>query len=328
MSTHVKPPALKPNVVRVEKSVCPHDCPSACALDVEILADGTIGRLRGQKENTYTDGVICAKVARYAERNYHPDRLLYPLIRSGKKGEGQWRRASWDEALDLVAEKFIEAEKNYGPETVWLNFYAGTMGQVQRDGINRLRHAKAYSNQFDSFCTNTAWTGFVMGTGSLRGVDPREMAKSDCVVIWGTNAVSTQVNVMAHAMKARKTRGAKIVAIDIYDSPTLKQADLALILKPGTDSALACAVMHILFRDGYANWDYLNQYSDDPKGLEQHLKTRGTRYALLHKLMRHLYRALKSGRDRLVSAWGFRKYQSLQFLRRVLCGLSWRGSSR
>ncbi len=274
MNTHIKSP-----VVRVEKSVCPHDCPSACALDVEILADGTIGRLRGQKENTYTDGVICAKVARYAERNHHPDRLLFPLIRTGKKGAGQWRRASWDEALDLVAAKFIAAEKQFGPETVWLNFYAGTMGQVQRDGINRLRHAKAYSNQFDSFCTNTAWTGFVMGTGSLRGVDPREMAKSDCVVIWGTNAVSTQVNVMAHAMKARKERGAKIVAIDIYESPTLKQADLALVLKPGTDGALACAVMHILFRDGFANWKYLNQYSDDPKGLEQHLKTRGPDWA-------------------------------------------------
>jgi anaerobic selenocysteine-containing dehydrogenase len=118
-----------------------------------------------------------------------------------------------------------------------------------------------------------------MGAGSIRGADPREMAKSDCVVIWGTNAVSTQVNVMAHAMKARKERGAKIVAIDIYESPTLKQADLALVLKPGTDGALACAVMHILFRDGYANWDYLNKYSDDPKGLEQHLKTRGPKWA-------------------------------------------------
>jgi anaerobic selenocysteine-containing dehydrogenase len=274
MNTHVKSP-----IARVEKSVCPHDCPSACALDVEILADGTIGRLRGQKENTYTDGVICAKVARYAERNQHPDRLLYPLIRTGIKGGGEWRRASWDEALDLVAAKFLEAERQFGPETVWLNFYAGTMGQVQRDGINRLRNAKAYSNQFDSFCTNTAWTGYAMGVGSIRGADPREMAKSDCVVIWGTNAVSTQVNVMAHAMKARKERGAKIVAIDIYESPTLKQADLALVLKPGTDGALACAVMHILFRYGYANWEYLNKYSDDPKGLEQHLKTRGPDWA-------------------------------------------------
>ncbi|NJR13224.1 MAG: molybdopterin-dependent oxidoreductase [Phyllobacteriaceae bacterium] len=261
------------------KSVCPHDCPSACAIEVDIRADGTIGRLRGQKQNTYTDGVICAKVARYAERNHHPDRLLYPLIRVGAKGAGQWRRASWDEALDLVAARFREAEQRFGPETVWLNFYAGTMGQVQRDGINRLRHAKGYSNQFDSFCTNMAWTGYAMGTGSIRGADPREMAKSDCVVIWGTNAVSTQVNVMTHAMKARKERGAKIVAIDIYQSPTLKQADLPLVLRPGTDGALACAVMHILFRDGYANREYLARYADDAEGLEAHLKSRGPEWA-------------------------------------------------
>lgn len=269
----------KSAVARVEKSVCPHDCPSACALDVEILDNGSIGRLRGQKQNTYTDGVICAKVARYAERNHHPDRLLYPLIRTGKKGAGQWRRATWDEALDLVADRFKQAEQRFGPETVWLNFYAGTMGQVQRDGINRLRHAKGYSNQFDSFCTNTAWTGYAMGAGSVRGADPREMAKSDCVVIWGTNAVSTQVNVMTHAIKARKERNAKIIAIDIYQTATLKQADLALVIKPGTDGALACAVMHILFRDNYANRDYLNRYSDDPHGLEQHLKTRGPQWA-------------------------------------------------
>jgi anaerobic selenocysteine-containing dehydrogenase len=266
-------------VARIGKSVCPHDCPSACAVDVEILEDGRIGRLRGQKENSYTDGVICAKVARYAERQHHPERLLHPLIRSGAKGAGAWKRASWEAALDMVAESLLAAERRLGPETVWLNFYAGTMGQVQRDGINRLRHAKGYSNQFDSFCTNMAWSGYAMGAGAIRGVDPREMAKSDCVVIWGTNAVSTQVNVMTHAMKARKERGATIIAIDIYQSPTLKQADLALVVKPGSDGALACAVMHCLFRDGHADRDYLARYTDDPHGLEAHLKTRGPGWA-------------------------------------------------
>jgi anaerobic selenocysteine-containing dehydrogenase len=128
-------------------------------------------------------------------------------------------------------------------------------------------------------CTNMAWSGYAMGAGAIRGVDPREMAKSDCVVIWGTNAVSTQVNVMTHAMKARKERGAKIVAIDIYDSPTLKQADLPLILKPGSDGALACAVMHCLFRDGRADWDYLERFTDDPHGLEAHLKSRTPHWA-------------------------------------------------
>src|SRR5690606_12330097 len=139
--------------------------------------------------------------------------------------------------------------------------------------------AKKYSGFFGSICTNLAWTGYVMGTGALRGSDPREMAKSDCIVIWGTNAVVTQVNVMTHAIRARKERGAKIVVIDIYENATVQQADMGLILKPGTDGALACAVMHVLFRDGHADWPYLEKYTDDPKGLERHLKDRTPAWA-------------------------------------------------
>lgn len=260
-------------------SVCPHDCPSACSLDVEVIDGRAIGRVRGHKEQSYTDGVICAKVARYAERIHHPDRLLHPLRRVGPKGSGQFERISWDEALDIAAEAFLKAEREFGAESVWPYFYAGTMGLVMRDGINRLRHVKKYSGQYSTICTNMAWTGFVAGTGKLAGVDPREMAKADCVVIWGTNAVNTQVNVMNHAVKARKERGAKIVAIDIYRNGTIEQADMGLVLKPGTDGALACAVMHVLFRDGYADREYLNQYTDVPAELESHLQGKTPEWA-------------------------------------------------
>ena len=260
-------------------TVCPHDCPSACALDVDLTPDGRIGRVRGANANSYTAGVICAKVARYAERLYHPDRLLTPKRRKGAKGEGAWQEVSWDAALDEIAEAFVKAEAAHGAEAVWPYFYAGTMGQVQRDSIERLRHAKRYSGFFGSICTNMAWTGYVMGTGALRGPDPREMAKSDCVVIWGTNPVATQVNVMTHAVKARKERGAKIVVVDIYDSPTMKQADIKVILKPGTDAALACAIMHVAFRDGYADRAYMAKFADDPDGLEAHLKTKTPEWA-------------------------------------------------
>ncbi|MDX0447579.1 molybdopterin-dependent oxidoreductase [Sinorhizobium medicae] len=269
--------------VRQEKtighSVCPHDCPSACALDIDLTAEGRIGRVRGAAENTYTAGVICAKVARYSERIYHPDRLMVPQRRTSAKGEGRWQEITWEAALDEIAAHFVKAEQKYGSESVWPYFYAGTMGQVQRDSIERLRHAKRYSGFFGSICTNMAWTGVSMATGALRGPDPREMAKSDCVVIWGTNAVATQVNVMTHAVKARKDRGAKIVVIDVYDNPTIKQADMGLVLKPGTDAALACAVMHIAFRDGYADRAYMAKFADDPAGLEAHLKTRGPEWA-------------------------------------------------
>ena len=260
-------------------TVCPHDCPSACALEVDLTADGRIGRVRGAREQTYTAGVICAKVARYSERIYHPDRLMTPKRRLGAKGAGTWQEISWEAALDEVANAFIKAEATHGSEAVWPYFYAGTMGQVQRDSIERLRHAKKYSGFFGTICTNMAWTGYVMGTGALRGPDPREMAKADVVVIWGTNAVSTQVNVMTHAVKARKERGAKIVVVDIYDNPTMKQADMAIVVKPGTDAALACAIMHIAFRDGYADHAYMAKFADDPAGLEAHLKTKTPQWA-------------------------------------------------
>lgn len=265
--------------LRIGHSACPHDCPSTCALEVELLDERRIGRVHGAKGNTYTAGVICAKVARYADRVHHPDRLKKPLIRASAKGEGGWKEASWEAALDLVAEKFIAAEEKLGSETVWPYFYAGTMGLVQRDGIERLRHAKKYSGFFGSICTNLAWTGWMMGTGKLAGPDPREMAKSDCVVIWGTNAVVTQVNVMTHAIRARKDRGARIVVIDVYENATMKQADMGLIVKPGTDAALACAVMHVLFKEGMADRAYLERYTDDPKGLEAHLETKTPEWA-------------------------------------------------
>jgi anaerobic selenocysteine-containing dehydrogenase len=267
------------NAKRIGFSACPHDCPSTCALDVELIDERTIGRVRGAKDNDYTAGVICAKVARYAEREHHKDRLKHPLQRVGAKGEGKFRQISWDDALDLVAGKFQEAERRHGAEGVWPYHYAGTMGLVMRDGIERLCHAKKYSGFHSSICVNPAYAGFAAGTGTVAGVDPREMAKSDLVVIWGTNAVSTQVNVMTHATRARKERGAKIAAVDVYMNGTMEQADLPVLVKPGTDGALACAVMHCLFRDGYVDWDYLDKYTDAPRELVAHVRTRDSAWA-------------------------------------------------
>src|SRR5215813_12497080 len=265
--------------VRIGASACPHDCPSTCALEVEVLDARTIGRIRGAADNAYTAGVVCAKVARYAERQHHAERLKEPLRRKGDKGSGEWQKISWDDALDLVAENFLRAEQRHGAEAVWPYYYAGTMGLVMRDGIHRLRHAKKYSGFHSTICVNPAYSGFAAGTGRIAGPDPREMAKSDLVVIWGTNAVNTQVNVMTHATRARRERGAKIVAVDIYNNGTMEQADLPVLVRPGTDGALACAVMHCLFRDGKADWDYLEKYTDAPRELEAHLRTRDPAWA-------------------------------------------------
>ncbi|HEY0331288.1 MAG TPA: molybdopterin oxidoreductase family protein [Rhodopseudomonas sp.] len=265
--------------LEVRHSTCPHDCPSACALDVEVVDHAKIGRVRGSKRQSYTAGVICAKVARYAERIHHPDRLPHPLKRCGPRGSGQFARISWDEALDEIAMRFEQAERDHGAQSVWPYYYAGTMGLVMRDGINRLANVKKYSRFYGTICSTIAWAGFAAGTGKVAGVDPREIAQSDLVVIWGTNAVSTQINVMTHATRARKERGARIVAIDIYDNETMKQADIKILLRPGTDGALACGVMHVLFRDGYADRDYLARYTDCPDELEAHLAGRTPQWA-------------------------------------------------
>lgn len=259
------------------RTVCPHDCPSACSLDVQV-ADGRVVSVRGG-DNPYTAGVICAKVSRYGERVHHPDRILHPLERVGPKGSGQWRRITWDAALDRVAAAFSETAERWGPEAVWPYNSGGTMGLVQRDGIHRLTHAMGYSRRKRTICTAIAIAGWSAGIGRIAGPDPREMALSDLIVVWGGNPVSTQVNAMTHISRARKTRGAKLVVIDPYRTGTAAAADLHLALRPGTDGALACAVLHVLFRDGHADRAYLAAHAEDTAALEAHLASRTPEWA-------------------------------------------------
>jgi anaerobic selenocysteine-containing dehydrogenase len=265
--------------VQTVPSVCPHDCTSTCALDVERLSPTRIGRVRGSLRNDYTAGVICEKVARYAERIHHPDRLMKPLRRVGPKGSRQFAEISWKDALDIVAEQFIARARRHGSETIWPYYYAGTMGLVQRDGINRLRHAMKYSRWFSTICVTLADTGWIAGTGIKRGADVREVDEhSDLVVIWGGNPVNTQVNVMTHAIRAKK-RGAKLVVVDPYLTGTAEQADLHLAVRPGTDGALAVGVMHVLFEEGHADWDYMRKYTDAPDELAAHVASRTPEWA-------------------------------------------------
>jgi len=262
-------------------SVCPHDCPSVCALTVERLDEKRIGRIHGREGHPYTVGVVCAKVGRYAERQHHPERLARPLRRVGDKGAGlsAFVPISWEEALDRVAEAFLRATQRHGSETVWPHHYAGTMGLVQRDGIYRLRHALRYSRQHSTICNMLSDSGWHAGAGVKRGVDAREIPLADLVVMWGGNPVSTQVNVMTHITRARKERGAPFVVIDPYRTPTAEVADIHLAPRPGTDGALACAVMHVLFKEGYADRAYMAKYTDAPDALEAHLATRDPAWA-------------------------------------------------
>ncbi|MCH8188547.1 MAG: molybdopterin oxidoreductase family protein [Proteobacteria bacterium] len=262
-------------------SVCPHDCPSTCALEIERLDGRTIGRVRGAAGNPYTAGKVCEKVARYAERVHHPDRLRTPLRRKGAKGakRGGFTPISWDSALDEIAEAFGQATARHGPEAVWPYYYAGTMGRLQRDGINRLRHVMGYSRQKKTICTGLVNPGWLAGIGAIMGGNPHEMAEADLLIIWGTNAVATQVNVMHHVSRARKERGARLIVVDPYRTATAQAADLHICPRPGTDGALACAMMHVLFAEGYADREYMARHADVPGELEAHLQTRTPEWA-------------------------------------------------
>lgn len=264
-----------------KRSVCPHDCPSVCSLDIEVLNEHTIGKVYGNKSHSYTAGVICAKVSRYAERIHHPDRLLHPLRRVGNRGVGlsEYERISWDDALNLVTDKFSAIANEFGAEAIWPFHYAGTMGWIQRDGLDRFRNGLGTSRQHSTFCVTLADAGWAAGTGARRGSDARHMHKSELIVVWGGNPVNTQVNIMHHHAQAKRESGAKLVVIDPYKTKTAAKADLHLMLKPGTDGALACAVIHVLLKEGLADRDYLAKYTDFDERIEQHFVSRTPAWA-------------------------------------------------
>lgn len=254
------------------KTACPHDCPSACALEVERLSSTRIGRVRGSAENSYTSGVCCTKVSRYADRVHHPDRLSQPMRRVGAKGSGEFAPISWDDALDEIADRFTRATQSHGSESVWPYHSGGNMGVIQRWGLDRLRHAFRYSRQQTTICVTPAESGWKAGIGELRGCDPREMVDADLILMWGGNPVSTQVNAMTHIARARK-RGAKLIVVDVYRTPTIAAADIAVIVRPGTDAALALGMMHVLLKEGFADEAYLAGLTDFDEDVRRHIES-------------------------------------------------------
>ena len=238
-----------------------------------------IYKVKGNKFNSYTKGVICSKVSRYAERTHNKKRLLKPMIRVGKKGEGNFKSISWNTALDIVSNKFKKIIKTYGSESIWPYYYAGTMGLVQRDSINRLRHCFDFSGQYSTICTTLAATGWLAGTGSLRGTDPREVIHSKVIIMWGGNPASTQVNFMKHVQEARKKNNAYFIVVDPYLNKTAKLADLHIKIRPGTDGAVACALMHNIIKYNHVDSKYLKEFTKDYDLLPDHLHDKNAKWA-------------------------------------------------
>jgi anaerobic selenocysteine-containing dehydrogenase len=226
------------------------------------VEDGRAVGVRGDPEHPFTNGFLCTKVSRYHERTHSPDRLLYPMRRVGEKGEGRFERVSWDEALDEIAGRFAEiAASEDGPEAILPYSYAGTMGLVQGESMDRrFFHRLGASLLARTICATAGSEGWAATVGASIGTDPEQFHKARLIVLWGTNTLTSNVHLWPRILEARKA-GAEIVAIDPYRNRTAAAADRWLAIRPGTDAALALAVAHVAFRDGLADRDYLERYT-------------------------------------------------------------------
>ncbi len=251
-------------------SVCPHDCPSCCRLLVTV-EDGRITAVTGDPAHPFTQGVICGKVREYAERVHSPLRVATPLRRVGPKGRGEFARISWDEAIGEIAERWRAVIREHGAEAILPFSYAGSMGQVQYHAGHPLFHALGASRLDRSICVSTAYTGWRATVGVVTGNDSEQMVGADLIVLWGVNAAYSTVNVMTLVKQAR-ARGAHVVVVDPYRTPTAQQGDEHLMLRPGTDTALALAVMHVLVAEGRLDRDYIERATLGFERLAEHVK--------------------------------------------------------
>jgi anaerobic selenocysteine-containing dehydrogenase len=236
-------------------SVCPHDCPSACSL-VATVEDDRLVDVRGNPAHPFTQGVICGKVHDYTERVYSPLRILTPLRRVGPKGAGEFEPVSWSDAIGEIARRWRDIIARDGAQAILPFSYAGSMGRIQYHGGHPLFHALGASRLDRTICVTTAYTGWKATLGAVTGNDSEQMVGADLVVLWGINAAYTTINVMTLVKQARD-RGAHVVDIDPYRNRTAKQADEYLMVRPGTDGALALAVMHVLIREVLIDRDYI-----------------------------------------------------------------------
>ena len=251
-------------------SVCPHDCPSCCSLIVTV-EDGRLTSVTGNPAHPFTQGVICGKVREYAERVHSPLRVLTPLRRVGPKGRGEFARITWDEAIDEIARRWRAVIAEHGAEALLPFSYAGSMGQVQYYAGHPLFHALGASRLERSICVSTAYAGWRATVGAVTGNDSEQMVGADLVVLWGVNAAYSTVNVMTLVKQAR-ARGAYVVVVDPYRTPTAQQADEHLMVRPGSDTALALAVMHVLVAEGRLDRDYIGRATLGFERLVEHLR--------------------------------------------------------
>jgi anaerobic selenocysteine-containing dehydrogenase len=239
---------------------CPHDCPDTCAMIYEV-ADGKLVEVRGNKDHPMTRGGLCVKLKDFHDHHANPDRLMYPLRRSGPKGSKLFERISWDEAIAEIGRRWRDVVAKQGSQAIMPYSYLGNMGLVQ--GINS---GDPFFNRLGStvnektFCASGSSTAWLMTVGPTGGVDPESFVHSRFIVIWACNSISTNLHHWPFVLEAQK-RGAKIVVIDAYRSRTAKAADWHISPKPGTDGALAMGFINSIIQQGLIDQDYVDNHS-------------------------------------------------------------------
>ncbi|MFB9249886.1 molybdopterin-dependent oxidoreductase [Sphaerisporangium melleum] len=252
---------------------CPLDCPDTCSWVVTVR-DGEAVRLRGNPGQPYTKGALCVKVNRYLEHTKAADRILYPLRRVGPKGSGRFERITWDEALDEIAERLTAIIDEYGGEAIWPYQGTGTLGYIQGEtgqAGRRLWNALGASYHDLNICSRAGNVGLTRTNGAPGGMDPESFAHSRLILLWGTNTLTSGHHLWKFIQQARSA-GAHVVAIDPVRTRTADQADEHLAIRPGTDAALALALMHVVLDEGAQDREFLEKHTNGWPDFEREIR--------------------------------------------------------
>ena len=247
-------------------SVCPFDCPDGCGLLVQV-EDGRATAVRSDPDHPFTRGFLCSKMHHYHQRVHSDQRLSHPLLRTGPKGSGEFRRASWEEALGLIEQNMRRVIDHYGAEAILPYSYAGHMGAVHKNIGQAFFHKLGASRLLRTICGTCAAAGFAVSLGSGPSTDIESSVDADLIIIWGNNTLSTNVHAWPFFQKARR-KGARLVVVDPYRNRTAKQADWYIALKPGTDAALALGIMHVLVQEDMLDQDFIAAHNPGFRGIQ------------------------------------------------------------
>jgi anaerobic selenocysteine-containing dehydrogenase len=257
--------------MQVRHSVCALDCPDACSLLVNV-EDRVASKLRGNPDHPVTRGFLCGKVAKYLDREYSPQRLLYPQKRIGKKGEGRFARIEWDEALATIAKKLSATADEFGTESILPYSYAGTMGLLNGSGMDRRFFHRLGASRLDrTICSAAGVAGLMATLGFRYGTEPEQFSHAKLIVAWGANIHGTNVHLWPFIVEARRN-GAKLIAIDPVRTRTAALADRHLRINPGSDLALALGLMHVIIGENLHDDDYIAQFTSGFDALRQRVR--------------------------------------------------------